>query len=91
MAECGGFTPVEVERVQGFPDNWTLPRDIDEKQAERIDSLRYHAIGNAVSPPVAEWAGMRLATVMAEQDLESSRNGLHRTSFCLGSNGRIST
>jgi len=54
--------------VQGFPDNWTLPLEIDEKQAQRIDSLRYHAIGNAVTPPVAQWVGTRLAKVIAAQD-----------------------
>ena len=63
------FTPNEVERVQGFPDDWTLPLAIDERQAERIDSLRYHAIGNAVTPPVAKWVGTRLARVMTLQDL----------------------
>ena len=68
------FTPIEVERVQGFPDNWTLPLEIDEKQAKRIDSLRYHAIGNAVTPPVAEWVGTRLAMVMAAQDAQFIRS-----------------
>ncbi len=62
--------PIEAERVQGFPDDWTLPEGIDEREAERIDSLRYHAIGNAVTPPVAEWVGKRLAAVMARQDAE---------------------
>ena len=62
------FTPIEVERVQGFPDNWTLPPEVDEKQAKRIDSLRYHAVGNAVTPPVAEWVGKRLADVLAEHE-----------------------
>ena len=62
------LTPIEVERIQGFPDNWTFPIEVDEKQTKRIDSLRYHAIGNAVTPPVAEWVGLRLAQVMAEYD-----------------------
>ena len=69
------FTPNEVERVQGFPEDWTLPRHFDENQAERIDSLRYHAVGNAVTPPVAEWVGRRLAAVLAEQDLRLIRTG----------------
>ena len=69
------FNPIEVERVQGFPADWTLPLEIDEKQAKRIDSLRYHAIGNAVTPPVAEWVGTRLAMVMAAQDLQFTRSG----------------
>ena len=64
------FTPNEVERVQGFPDDWTLPQHFDEKQADRIDSLRYHAVGNAVTPPVGDWVGRRLASVMERQDSE---------------------
>ena len=64
------LTPIEVERAQGFPDNWTLPREVEQKEARRIDSLRYHAIGNAVTPPVAEWVGTRLAAVMATYDSE---------------------
>ncbi len=69
------FTPNEVERVQGFPDDWTRPRHFDERQADRIDSLRYHAVGNAVTPPVAEWVGRRLAKVMRAQDLQQLREG----------------
>jgi DNA (cytosine-5)-methyltransferase 1 len=66
------FTPNEVERVQGFPADWTLPSSIDERQADRIDSLRYHAIGNAVTPPVAEWVGRRLMAVMRAQDEQAA-------------------
>ena len=40
------LTPLECERLQGFPDNWT------EGQA---DSHRYKQMGNAVAVPVAEW------------------------------------
>ena len=60
--------------MQGFPDNWTLPAKMDEKQAKRIDSLRYHAIGNAVTPPVAEWVGTRLAMVLEEHDVRFSQS-----------------
>ncbi len=65
------FTPHEVERVQGFPEDWTRPHGFDERQSDRIDSLRYHAVGNAVTPPVAEWVGARLAKVLAQQDHET--------------------
>ena len=65
------FTPNEVERVQGFPEDWTRPAHFDERQADRIDSLRYHAVGNAVTPPVAEWVGQRLMAVMKAQDQET--------------------
>jgi len=45
------LTPVECERLQGFPDNWT------EGQA---DSHRYKQMGNAVTVNVIEWIGARL-------------------------------
>ncbi|MBK1637173.1 DNA cytosine methyltransferase [Rhodovulum adriaticum] len=67
------FTPNEVERVQGFPEDWTLPLHFDDRQADRIDSLRYHAVGNAVTPPVAEWVGRRLYQAIEAQEVEFVR------------------
>lgn len=51
------LTPVECERLQGFPDHWTQHR-VD---AEQADSSRFKQIGNAVAVPVIEWIieGMR--------------------------------
>ena len=40
------LTPLECERLQGFPDGWT------EGQA---DTHRYKQMGNAVAVPVVEW------------------------------------
>ena len=45
------LTPVECERLQGFPDGWT------DGQA---DSNRYKQMGNAVAVPVVEWIIGRL-------------------------------
>lgn len=45
------LTPVECERLQGFPDNWT------DGQA---DSNRYKQMGNAVAVPVVEWIISRM-------------------------------
>lgn len=59
--------------MQGFPVDWTLPTSFDERQADRIDSLRYHAVGNAVTPPVAQWVGERLWSVLVAQDVEMVR------------------
>lgn len=42
--------PIECERLQGFPDNWT----------HGSDSARYRMLGNAVAVPVAEWIGNRI-------------------------------
>lgn len=64
------LTPNEVERVQGFPTDWTLPQMEVEQNNDRIDSLRYHAVGNAVTPPVAEWVGCRLFSVLKQRDQE---------------------
>ena len=45
------LTPIECERLQGFPDNWT------EGQA---DSHRYKQMGNAVAVPVVSWIVNRM-------------------------------
>ena len=49
------LTPLECERLQGFPDGWTA---IDGENTP--DSPRYKAIGNAVCVNVAEWIGRRI-------------------------------
>ena len=54
------LTPVECERLQGFPDNWT------EGQA---DTHRYKQMGNAVAVPCVEWIMARLV----EQDQKNGR------------------
>lgn len=53
------LTPLETERLQGFPDNWTMPKE-EMANLDTLDSARYHACGNAVSVPVAEWLGRRV-------------------------------
>ncbi|HMP08156.1 MAG TPA: DNA (cytosine-5-)-methyltransferase, partial [Lacipirellulaceae bacterium] len=56
------LTPLECERIQGFPDGWTIPKmKIDN--VDKLDSLRYHAVGNAVTVNVAEWIGQRIVAV----------------------------
>lgn len=53
------LTPKECEGVMGFPNGWTIP-PTGSLRDEDIDSLRYHALGNAVTPPVAEWLATRI-------------------------------
>lgn len=40
------LTPMECERLQGFPDGWT---------GDQADSNRYKQMGNAVAVPVVQW------------------------------------
>lgn len=56
------LTPVECERHEGFPDDWTKYR-VDEKKGliEQADSPRYKQMGNAVAVPCVEWIINRLA------------------------------
>jgi len=58
------LTPLECERLQGFPDGWTALAGTT-LDAERSDSLRYHALGNAVSVAVVEWIARRIGQQFA--------------------------
>ena len=55
------LTPLECERLQGFPDGWT---DIPYKGKEHPpDGARYKALGNSMAVPCMRWLGERLQTV----------------------------
>lgn len=58
--EVRRLTPTECEKLQGFPEAWTLPHEDFHLSDDAIDTLRYHAIGNAVSVPVVEWVAKRI-------------------------------
>ena len=51
------LTPLECERLQGFPDGWT---DIPGAS----DSARYKALGNSVAIPCVEFIISRIAAVL---------------------------
>ena len=54
------LTPRECERLQGFPDNYTL---IPYRNGMAKDGPRYKALGNSMAVPVMCWIGERLAAV----------------------------
>lgn len=56
------LTPREWERLQGFPDDWTL---VPYRGSLAKDSPRYKAIGNSMAVPVMRWLGQRIALVDA--------------------------
>lgn len=51
--------PSECEGVMSFPKGWTIPNS-QELTGDDLDSARYHALGNAITPPVAEWIANRI-------------------------------
>jgi DNA (cytosine-5)-methyltransferase 1 len=51
------LTPVECERLQGFPDSYT---DIKSKNKPTPDGPRYKALGNSMAVPVMAWIGARI-------------------------------
>lgn len=67
------LTPLETERLQGFPDDWTIPTH-GMANENTLDSARYHACGNAVSVSVAEWIGRRITDTMGEKLLDLQIN-----------------
>ena len=54
--------PIECERLQGFPDGWTL---VPYRGKPASDGPRYKAIGNSMAVNVMRWLGRRIAMVDA--------------------------
>lgn len=70
------LTPIECERLQGFPDNWTAEKmelilegnewKATDKVVKQADGPRYKQMGNAVTVNVAEWIGKQIGKVLNE-------------------------
>lgn len=68
------LTPIECERLQGFPDNWTSEKmevvlegnewKATGKVLKQADGPRYKQMGNAVTVNVAEWIGKQIGKVL---------------------------
>ncbi len=54
------LTPRECERLQGFPDDYTL---IPHRNKPAADGPRYKALGNSMAVPVMRWIGERIQIV----------------------------
>ena len=67
------LTPMECERLQGYPDGWT---DIGEwtdskgKLHKDADSPRYKALGNSIALPFWEWMAKRMVEVLKADGVE---------------------
>ncbi len=58
MAGVRRLTPVECERLQGFPDGYT---DVPWRKGRMPDSARYKMLGNSFAVPCMAWIGKRIA------------------------------
>ena len=57
------LTPLECERLQGYPDGWTdIGEWVDTKRKKHkdADSPRYKALGNSIALPFWEWMAARM-------------------------------
>jgi DNA (cytosine-5)-methyltransferase 1 len=54
------LTPRECERLQGFPDDYTL---VEYRGKLAADGPRYKALGNSMAVPVMRWIGQRIAAI----------------------------
>lgn len=61
------LTPRECERLQGFPDDWTLIPWRKKPASECPDGPRYKALGNSWAVPVARWIGKRIEQQMKHE------------------------
>lgn len=73
IRECGEtvrrLTPLECERLQGFPDGWTDIGDYTDstgKKRKTSDSARYKALGNSIALPFWRWMFGRMAAYLPE-------------------------
>lgn len=69
------LTPIECERLQGFPDNHTLISWRGKEAAECPDGPRYRAIGNSMAVPVMHWLGERIAASLPAKKSASDYGG----------------
>ncbi|MDV5632696.1 phage N-6-adenine-methyltransferase [Enterobacter cloacae] len=66
------LTPIECERLQGFPDGHTLIEYLGKPVA---NGHRYKAIGNSMAVPVMRWIGERIAAALPAEKLKGDYGG----------------
>ena len=62
------LTPIECERLQGFPDNFTQIPWRNKPAEDCPDGPRYKAMGNSMAVPVMRWIGERIQMVESLDD-----------------------
>jgi DNA (cytosine-5)-methyltransferase 1 len=65
------LTPIECERLQGFPDNWSRISWKGKPEEQCPDGPRHKACGNSMAVPVMRWIGERIAAYELSQNHET--------------------
>lgn len=65
------LTPLECERLQGFPDNWSRISWKGKPEDQCPDGPRYKACGNSMAVPVMRWIGERIHNYELSQNHEA--------------------
>lgn len=78
--------PAECEGVMAFPRGWTIPTHTT-MSADDLDSARYHALGNAVTPPVAEWLALRIRQYLESRDFPEADQKFNASLYTLRNEG----
>lgn len=84
------LTPLECERLQGFPDGWTdIGEWTDEKGKRRqtTDSARYRALGNSIALPFWYWLLKRIMEHCEEKTMGSLFDGIGGFPLCWNAAG----
>lgn len=66
------LTPLECERLQGFPDDWTNIgdwTDLNGKKRKLTDAQRYKALGNSIALPFWKWLIQRIVNELKESNI----------------------
>lgn len=69
------LTPLECERLQGLPDHWTVPDKEYVVPIRGVETMRYHAVGNAVCIPVVQWIAARIGSMLEASRPRATRKG----------------
>lgn len=70
QARVRRLTPMECERLQGFPDNYTRIPYRGKSEEDCPDSPRYKAIGNSWCVPCVRWIGERIQKELEAMEIK---------------------
>lgn len=79
------LTPMECERLQGFPDGWTDIGDYTDstgKKRKTLDSARYKALGNSIALPFWQWMLRRMCEISGARTMGSLFDGIGGFPLC---------